>query len=245
LSWNIGGSKYYTQTSFKKVAPILENSQADIFCLQEAQDIPEELAILPNLKKLNPVFPNDQSNRNIILSRLPIMSSGELDFPEKITPNLEKVTWANIQLENKILKIYNCHLEITGIGPQQRIEQLQIILQDATNHSGPVIICGDMNTTLPRSGWKRKIISLFHAEKSNSFVSYQDERYEFLKTAEAIGFLEAIDIKKTTWSIMPLKWEFGSLKLDWFLIRDLKSPQITLGNYISDHRSVLAKFSNN
>lgn len=238
LNWNIEGSKYYTKTNLKKITPHLEKSPADIFCLQEAHELREKLPTLNKLKNFNYVFPDNHQNRNIILSKFPIIASGELFFSQ---PTLENITWADIKIDDQTIRIYNCHLEITGVGPKHRIDQLKFILEDAGSHSGPVIICGDMNTTIPPAGFGRKFVKWFHKE-SDDDIPAQDERHIFLKTAESAGFTETINIFKSTWCVMPLRWEIFKLKLDWFLVRDISKPEISLGNYISDHRSILAKF---
>lgn len=247
LNWNIEGSKYYTRTSFKKISPNLKESTADIFCLQEAQEIKEKISTFSNIEKFNYVFQNNINDRNVILSRFPVKSSGELSFPDTISASLEKAIWADIEIDGKTVRIYNCHLEIVGVGPKQRAEQLKHILNDAKKHIGPVIICGDMNTTVPAAGLKRKFIQWFHKVATKNIVLdenhiHNDERHSFIKIAEQEGFIEATDISKATWCIMPLRWEIFKLKLDWFFIRDIEKPKISMGNYISDHRSIFAEF---
>lgn len=247
LNWNIEGSKYYTSTKLSKITPHLEKSGADIFCLQEAHELREKLPYLNKLQGLNCVFPENKEDRNIILSKFPITASGELSFPTSINALLEKVIWADIKINEKIIRIYNCHLEVIGVGPKQRVDQLKFVLEAAKQHDGPVIICGDMNTVIPLAGIGRKIIQLFHKVTNDNLISdkqysHQDERHLFLQTAQQAGLNETIDLLKSTWCIMPLRWEIFSLKLDWFLVRNIKTPEISLGRYVSDHRSVLAKF---
>lgn len=247
LNWNIEGSKYYTRTSLKKISPNLEKSTADIFCLQEAQEIREKISTFGNIEKLNRVFQENINDRNVILSRFPVKSSGELAFPESISGSLERAVWADIEIEDKTVRIYNCHLEIVGVGPKQRAEQLKHVLSDAKKHIGPVIVCGDMNTTVPAAGFRRKFIQWFHKVASEDIILneeyiHKDERHSFIKIAEQEGFIEATDISKATWCVMPLRWEIFKLKLDWFFVRDIEKPKISMGKYISDHRSIFAEF---
>jgi len=247
LNWNIEGSKYYTKTNLSKIIPNLEKSEADIFCLQEAQELRENLYSLTTLQGLNYVFPEDLRDRNIILSKFPVMASGEITFPRLTNITLERALWADIKINDQTLRIYNCHLEVIGVGPKQRVDQLKFVLEAAKQHDGPVIICGDMNTVIPLAGIGRKIIQWFHKVTNDNLISdkqysHQDERHLFLQTAQQAGFNETIDLLKSTWCIMPLRWEIFSLKLDWFLVRNIKTPEISLGRYVSDHRSVLAKF---
>ncbi len=248
FNWNIQGTKYYTSTNFDKVAPALKKADADIFCLQEAQELIKRLSSFDRLKVLNYAFSDGGQGRNIILSKLPIISSGELTFPSFTNRPLEKALWADIKIGNKIVRIYNCHFEIFGVGPKERADQLKFVLADSKKQAGPVIICGDLNTTIPSVGIKRRIIQWFHKEPNESIVidgKYfrSDERFAFVKVAEQEGFREALDISKSTWCVTPFGWELFNLKLDWFLVRDITTPRISLGDYISDHRAIFAECS--
>lgn len=247
LNWNIEGSKYYTSTKLRKVIPHLEKSTADIFCLQEAQELREKIILSDKFSNFNYAFPKNKEDRNIILSKFPIINSGEISFPVTIYSVLEKAIWADIKINEELIRIYNCHLEIVGIGPKQRLEQLNFILEDAKQHQGPVIVCGDMNTTIPAAGYGRKFIKWFHKVASDNLITDQeylhlDERHFFLKKAELAGFKDAVNLHDSTWCLMPLRWEIFKLKLDWFLIRNIEKPEVSLGKYVSDHRSILAKF---
>ncbi|MFA6306586.1 MAG: endonuclease/exonuclease/phosphatase family protein [Patescibacteria group bacterium] len=246
LNWNIHGTRHYTKTDFNKVTPILGKADADIFCFQEAQELRGKLNNFNRLRALDRVFPKNVNDNNIILSKFPIISSGEIAFPQFADRPLEEALWADIQIENKIIRIYNCHFGILGAGPKQRADQLKLILADSRRHDGPVIICGDFNTTIPPAGAKRKIVQWFHKEANESlFLNgkyfYGDERYVFLDIAARAGFHEATDILKSTWCIPPFGWELFNLKLDWFLVRGVEATKVSLGDYISDHRAILAE----
>jgi endonuclease/exonuclease/phosphatase (EEP) superfamily protein YafD len=250
LDWNIQGKKYYNiRTSFKKIQPVLEEINADIICLQEGESIIDKLDYYTKTKKYNCVFSHeDKDGVNVILSKFKIISHGEINCPSFIDKCLGEILWADIQLGVKILKLYNCHFEIDGIGPKERAEALEFVLLDSTKHSGPIIICGDFNTTVPAYGWGRKFISWFHEIPKgslmlNSATYLEDERYSFIKIAEREKFDEATDISKTTWAIFSWRWEIFNLKLDWFFSRGLKASPAVLGKYISDHKSILVKCS--
>lgn len=248
LSWNIQGTSYFTWTKFSKISPFLESSHADIFCLQEAEKLRLALDTFPRLKNLHRVLPRDSHNRNLILSAFPIRESGEIVYVTHRDRLLENTLWATVEIDGSLVKIYNCHLGIVGFGPRERAEQLRLVTRDARQHRGPVIICGDMNTTIPEPGFRRKIIQTFHRQPSESlYVDGQlvesDERYTFLNIAREEQFEEAIDIERATWGVSSLNWDLFGLKLDWLLMRELQKPHITLGDYISDHRSVHARWT--
>lgn len=246
LSWNIQGSPNFPRTFFWRVAPRIRQTPASVICLQEG------LSILSHQERVVP-FDSHQpviGSGNIIFSRYELVNAGTLDFPISLFPqlNLEQVAWSDLRLDTRILRLYNCHLGIRGIGPSQRAQQLGRVLAHARHHEGPAIICGDMNTTIPAAGLRRRIVQIFHSEPDGTmhvdgepFTS--DERYPFARLAEQHGFREAIDMQASTWAISPqLNWEIFDLKLDWFFVRGMDLPKITLGDYISDHRSVLAEW---
>ena len=246
FNWNIQGTRHYTSTNFDKIASVLEKTEADIFCFQEAQELMKRLDSFDRLKMLNHIFPDREQDRNVILSKFPIISSGELTFPSFTNKPLEKALWADIEIGNKLVRIYNCHFEIIGVGPKERAEQLKFVLADSKKHTDSTIICGDLNTTIPPAGIKRKIVQWFHKEPNESIIIdgkyfHSDERYAFVKIAEQEGFREALDISKSTWCVSPFGWELFALKLDWFLVRDVATLKVSLSSYISDHRAIFVE----
>lgn len=250
FDWNIQGTNYYTSVGFDKIAPVLEKTEADIYCFQEAEELMTKLADFDNLKQLYYIYPDGSQNRNLLLSRFPIVAGGDIVFPslaDKQSKSLENALWADIEIDGTIVRIYNCHFEIVGVGPKERAAQLQFVLTHAKNYAEPTIICGDLNTTIPSAGMKRKIVQWFHREPNESIViddrSFEcDERYAFVKLAEKEGFREATDISKSTWSLA-FGWELFRLKLDWFLVRNLVTSKVSLRDYVSDHRAIIAECS--
>ena len=117
-------------------------------------------------------------------------------------------------------------------------------MTDAQNHDGPVIICGDMNVTIPPIGWKRTVAMLWHQEPRNEMyingeLIKQDERELFHAQAQKGGFTETFNIRTATWSPFKTKhFEPGELKLDWFLTKNMTVTKSSLSDYISDHRSM-------
>ncbi|MBI5421323.1 MAG: endonuclease/exonuclease/phosphatase family protein [Parcubacteria group bacterium] len=248
LSWNIQGGPYFPQTNFKRIAPALNASSAGVLCLQESQIIQSHTALVPEPGVYHKVIPERFVDGNSIHSRFPIEAFGEIIFPSsiKLGYEFERALWADIRYGSSIIRIYNCHLAIRGVGPKERAEQFQHILLHARNHQGPTIVCGDMNTTIPMAGFRRRIVQLFHGEPNGSMqidgkLFSEDERYPFVVLARSEGFAEAINLNSSTWSLSPrLGWEVFHLKLDWFFVRNFELPNITLGGYISDHRLVFA-----
>ena len=76
LNWNIQGIKYYTSTNFSKIAPLLERSQADVLCLQEAQEVKKNLLRFGRFNTFKSVIAENKDYGSIILSRFPVIDSG-------------------------------------------------------------------------------------------------------------------------------------------------------------------------
>ena len=258
VSWNVQRKLNLTgRTSIKKLRNHLEGFSAEIIVLQEMCDAKEVLEGIEKINSCNVFIPTINKtvdngikgyNYNVIISKYPILKADEIIFPnwnEKI--KLQNCTKVDIQLDNKVLRIYNCQLAIVKAGIETRLGQLKHILFDAQSHNGTIIICGDMNATIPKVGWNRIIIKLWHQEPQKEmfidgkFIDY-DERELFNQTINQYGFKESLDLYTPTWSPFKSKiWELFKLKLDWFIVKDIKVVDIKLGEYISDHKSIKAK----
>ncbi len=247
LDWNIQGKKYYTQTNFKKIQPVLEDIKADIVCLQEGEPIIDKLNYFKQTHKYNYAFSReDKDGINVILSKFKIIKTGQINCSSFLDKTTGEVIWVDLEVYGKILKLYNCHFEIDGVGPKERAAALKFILTHSSKHFGPTIICGDFNTTVPAAGFGRQFIQWFHKVPITGWMAKErdylkDERYSFVKIFESGGFQDMTDIEKTTWSAFSIRWEIFNLKLDWFAVRQLKASKAILGKYISDHRSILVK----
>lgn len=242
-------------TSFEKVLPYLLETSPDVIALQEVCDAELKLASNPGLSKYHVFIPTlnatvnhgrSGSNYNVILSKYPILKTKEIPLPE-CGKNSENCTRVDIQIGQQVLRIYVCHFPIFGVGIATRLRNIAFILSDAEKHAGPVIICGDLNTTIPKSGWRRVIVRLWHQVLRRELVVdgqfiREDEREAFNAAIAKRGFADVLDLDTPTWS--PLKsssWQLFNLKLDWFATKGLQLEKVSLGEYISDHRAILAK----
>lgn len=257
LSWNVQGRKNFTgYTFFKKIRPFLFNRSYDIIALQEMHGAGKKLKNIPALKNYR-IFISGHNksngwqgrvfNDNVILSKHPVIRAEEIIFPRfSHKAFLENGIKADILINNRVLRLYNCHLGIFRVGMATRLKQLEYLLSDSLNHKGPTIICGDMNVATPKTGLKRKLITLWHQKPKSEMlidgkIFKNDEREMFNSMANKYGFKEVLDLATPTWSPLKTKtWEMFKLKLDWFLIKNLGVNKVELGNYISDHRSIKA-----
>ena len=255
LSWNIQGKVNITgYTFFNKVKSHLISYSPDIIALQEMCDAEKILKNIQAFKKYNMFIPkfnrggdsrNPGFNHNVLLIKYPILRADEITFPQwNQNAPLENCTRADIQLNNQVLRIYNCHFAIFKVGIATRLKQLEYILSDSRSHKGPIIICGDMNVTIPKMGWNRKVIARWHQEPAqemsiNGTLIDYDERELFDKTISQYGFEEVLDLYTPTWSPFKSKiWEMFKLKLDWFMVKNVEVTNVKLGDYVSDHRPI-------
>ncbi|MBI2409431.1 endonuclease/exonuclease/phosphatase family protein [Candidatus Kaiserbacteria bacterium] len=245
FSWNTQGASQI-EKNFNRIAPIIDRESGDIFCLQECKAARGKITQLRNCKDYERIISSNPRNHNIILSRLPVLHHEELPFPKSGGEALEPVLYADIGVRTGIVRIYNCHFGITGIGIRGRLAQLRHVAHHAENFPGPVIICGDMNTTVPAAGWKRRLVEWFHEEPDEEMhvggrYIDSDERYIFAEEANRLGFTEAFPLLKATWSVFYTSWQFLHLKLDWFLTKNLHVINARFGNYLTDHRPMTAR----
>jgi len=251
LCWNVNGIDYYGSTSPAKIITHINNIDADILCLQE---IPvgkirkyylKMLSYYPFVSSVDYPAKIIEGNNNLIFSKYKILQTGELFFSmvEKEKQHFENALWVDIKIYNQKVRIYNCHFKIIGGGISHRIMQLKKVINHCKKLKYPVIICGDLNTTIVKEGFSRKIIQLFHKEPNKTHIVngkyiLEDERYFFYNEAKKLGFIEALPLKSVTWATPPFKIELFKRKLDWFLTKKLIVKKATLGDYISDHRPI-------
>ena len=265
LTWNTMGSTWHLirktflsglsrRVIYGKMKPFLNDDLSDILCLQEA------LPYLPNGLKshlqnlgFSSISHADSAkgNSTLIASKFPIIDSGEImletpdDFPTKnsVDPSPRTCLWVDCDINGSRLRVYTCQLRIRGMGIQERLMFLERILSHAQQITYPVIVCGDMNTTIPKQGLARSIVRFIHNEPDDSMVvdgTYHalDERYAFHSVAQRFGFRENIDVEKATWALPYTSWELFGLKLDWFLTKGIERTEYSFGPYISDHRPI-------
>jgi len=262
LSWNTMGRPWHgiqktfldefsRKKTYAKITAFLEKANTDIVCLQEASHyFPLHLREYLNYAGYKIAHEN---HGNLIASKFPFVESGEIVFenPEKIrrlkmTVYPSACSWADIQLPTAKIRIYNCQFRIRRTGIRERLLALQRILEHAQMIEYPIVVCGDMNTTIPRHGLKRKVIQLVHRQSKSSLVvdgkyHASDERHAFNSVAEKFDFTEILDLKQTTWALPYTSLELFKLKLDWFLIKNAQCSEYELGPYITDHRPILAQ----
>ncbi len=259
LTWNVMGHSPM-RVLFDRVVPELKRYNADIMCLQEGPDTKHEYEELLRLRKDTVLSsaklfsPEGGWHRNYITTTLPVESSDDLhlSLPSDCGADPREsngyAMWADVLVGDVLVRVYNCHLRIRGVGITERLYAIAQVFEHAKVFSGPVVICGDMNTTLAQSPISRMVISKFHdlppyADHIAGEKYKQDERHVFHKAATEAGYRAVFDITKNTWAIPPTPIELFRLKLDWVLIKDMSIIASKAGGYITDHRALYAELA--
>lgn len=126
VSYNVGRfqtypDRYTPEACRDSVSAFLRSTQADIICLQEyhlsLQNLRIQDILGTILRGYTPTFYflTGKNGRfgNVILSRYPLKNKGVIKFDNSV--NL--AVWADYQISDQTVRVYNCHLESYGISP--------------------------------------------------------------------------------------------------------------------------------
>lgn len=236
-----------------KVPRLVNQTGADVVCLQEVTS----RWFIKRVHKINghtavSTFPEKMlawlRGRNATFSRYQVKDCGELKYDRVVNARRShlagQVLWTDLAIGRKTMRIYNCHLAVFGIGMEDRAGMLSDIARHAKNFSGPVIICGDMNTLTPelRPGWwlaKAWARFPYPGPKAAKYA-WLGEKYYFYDTAKKHGFEEMLGMDQQTWRLPFSRSNMWKPKLDWMLYRGMKAIDYQLGPWIGDHRGIIA-----
>jgi endonuclease/exonuclease/phosphatase family metal-dependent hydrolase len=226
------------QSNFEKVLRDVEAAprlrSANIILLQEVSHVEGGPSIASRLaERLNysvafsPEGPKVYDRGLAVVSKFPIEDSKV----EWLTPyNLHFKTRHRFALAVKLrvpageLRIWNAHLD-TRINPDQRLGQLQPVLEEATKLTGPRLIGGDFNTN--DFYWIEHVLPIPHGGSYRSTVR---------RTMAKFGFQTPFADQLTTLPIL-------RQHLDWLFVNGmvpLSSSAEPIG--FSDHHAIWAAF---
>jgi endonuclease/exonuclease/phosphatase (EEP) superfamily protein YafD len=235
---------------------MMNREQADVYCLQEIRNLKTAERIsrktgyefiissgwraFYRMKLHTAIFTNMQKDNH-----------GELDFTKtrRVYGNHfgGKALWVNLKIGKKIIRIYSCHLSPTGLSIEKRLSVLEEILNHSQKFHGPILIGGDMNTTLPEKGkgtrlirWWSRIPRVDIVKNRGKFR--QNEKHAFYEQLKSSGFEESLSLDKNTWVLPYTKKEMFKLKLDWLIYKNLDKISAKLGPIIGDHKSIIGEF---
>lgn len=161
VSWNAEGFQLNKDT-LQASANFIRSLHPDVICLQER---PHD--ILLNRDSISAAFGypyqvfnsrEDEVLNLAIYSRFPLSNMKEYYFPN----SYNKVLQIDLQYEGRIIRLFNIHLQTTGMTPafqgnnllhtyqlnaKERNRQAQLLAETIASSPYPVILCGDQNDT--------------------------------------------------------------------------------------------------
>lgn len=170
--YSAGGRRISAEQAMAGIRQLLAEQDADIVCLQEVavSDTNAFRSCLPAYPyQARHLFHGKRWFGNVTLSKYPIVEQSALTFPE--SRNLSLVT--DIDLGNRTVRVYNCHLESYSISftslvkrllnketfteeviqvhgrlreaTRRRSAQVAALLESESQSPCPTFLCGDFN----------------------------------------------------------------------------------------------------
>ena len=144
LSWNIYFDDESGNERYPAILQILERSEADIIFLQEVTDQFLETLFktrkLSNYKFFN--IDNNQSYRNIILSRVTVAHSCSIVLPSNMN---REVPFVDINISNVVHRFASIHLESLLTDYSMRCDQIKLLVKNFSEQTNSFFLCGDVN----------------------------------------------------------------------------------------------------
>lgn len=161
VSWNAEGFQLNKDT-LQASATFIRNLHPDVICLQER---PHDNLLYRD--SISAVFGypywvfnsrEDEVLNLVVYSRFPLSNMKEYYFPNIYN----KVLQIDLQYNGKTIRLFNMHLQTTGMTPafqgnnllhtyqlnaRERNRQAQLLAEAVTSSPYPVILCGDLNDT--------------------------------------------------------------------------------------------------
>ncbi|WP_460218811.1 endonuclease/exonuclease/phosphatase family protein [Psychroserpens sp. MEBiC05023] len=146
----------------QNMSNFISEKQPDILCMQEYR--PDETIALDGYFKYEELSGEKVKNGQAIFTKFPIINSGSIEFPN--TSN--NAIFADIVKNSDTIRIYNVHLQSSGINPttekltkensenlfkrvsttfKMQQSQTELFLKHKVNCPYQMIICGDFNNT--------------------------------------------------------------------------------------------------
>ena len=161
VSWNAEGFQLNKDT-LQASATFIRNLHPDVICLQER---PHDNLL--HRDSISAVFGypyrvfnsrEDEVLNLAVYSRFPLSNMKEYYFPD----SYNKVLQIDLQYEKRTIRLFNIHLQTTGMTPafqgnnllhtyqlnaKNRNHQVQLLAEAIASSPYPVILCGDLNDT--------------------------------------------------------------------------------------------------
>ncbi len=152
---------HYTEDNLTRLAACINQSRADVVCLQEVDrgaarsdqvDMPARLADMTELKHHYFIKIRDFQGGEYgtaILSRYPVIESRTVNYSVQIATQGTSCGYVTLDVEGSSVTVFNTHLSVEN--EESNTETLNclgdILSLWSREHSGGFICCGDFNTS--------------------------------------------------------------------------------------------------
>lgn len=168
VSWNVGlfGGGYQDYSNLAPAAALIKQQDPDIICLQERPHT--NVMHWDSIRAAFSDYPycvkntrEDEVLNLVIFSRYPLENAEDHYFAD----TYNKFMLVDVQLGSQTLRLFNVHLQTTGIGEdynliknaKKRNYQAQELARCLQESPHPLIVCGDFNDT--RSSYAYRTIA--------------------------------------------------------------------------------------
>ena len=226
------------ETDYRRVLEEFHRSKtladADVVLLQEVvysdsrdgvlQGLSRELGVQAVFSSANTPRPDGRVDGIAMLSRYPVQQTaafGLTAFNLTFRSRCRHALAATLAMpDGQTIQAFNVHLD-TRINAENRVRQLQPVVDAAKRFSGPAVIGGDMNTN--PNFWIRHLIPIPFAHDQHGPVD---------KLLTTHGFATPMDGSMATHDML-------GLRLDWIYLRGFAGAKWGVEDIdFSDHRAV-------
>lgn len=225
MSYNIHrGKDFEDKYSIEEIINYLEESDADIICLQEVLFSHHQL-----LRGLGNYESQFVANIDIPIastglatySKYPIIESNHITLTSKTEPRGALHTVYNIN--NKIVNVINVHL---GLDRKERIKQVNELLDYSKDLEGEVIIAGDFNQD-PLEISSFRDVGKYHGYNDKNTFMAKDVRIDYLFMTTEYMYSTGYEIKDIKFSdhypiIANIKYK-PKKKINWSDMEDTQN----------------------
>jgi endonuclease/exonuclease/phosphatase family metal-dependent hydrolase len=190
VSWNVNlfGGGYQDYSNLAPAAALIKQQNPDIICLQERPHT--NVMRLDSIRAAFSDYPyyvkntrEDEVLNLVIFSRYPLENVEDHYFSD----TYNKFMQVDVQLGTQTLRLFNVHLQTTGIGEdnnlinnaKKRNHQAQELAQCIQESLHSTIVCGDFNDT--RSSYAYRTIAKHLNDCAEGVAQWQGTYTPFLK----------------------------------------------------------------
>ena len=204
VSWNVGlfGGGYQNYSNLAPAAALIKQQDPDIICLQERPHT--NVMHWDSIRAAFSDYPyyvkntrEDEVLNLVIFSRYPLENAEDHYFAD----TYNKFMQVDVQLGTQTLRLFNVHLQTTGIGEdnnlinnaKKRNHQAQELAQCLQQSPHPTIVCGDFNDT--RSSYAYRVIKKHLQDAAASSFGFHATFSSLFKIDHILSSYKAISYK--------------------------------------------------